>query len=228
MGTSTKMSDVQAVIEARRRQLDQKPLWRALDSSSNVDDVRAIAPQGAFYVFGFQDMLRLTQELVVDPELREIATNLRGEDAGHEDWFVWDLGQLGLELDAVWLFGEEHRVTRDVTYGLIGQLLRAEDDRVRVVFPLVLEAAGSLFFRRVVALLHRAGFDRPLRYFARSHQEAEEEHDIFSDAGSATLAGISFDPVSHEAAVQLVHACFDYFERFMDHLEHHRVLNSGV
>ena len=216
-----KMTEVQAVIDVRRRRFEREQLLASLATSSSIDELRAIAPHLTFYVFGFQDMLRLTTELITEPKLRELADSLRQDDAGHERWFLFDMKQLGCTVDVEWVLGQEHQTTRDVTYGLIGELLRATDDRVRLVFPLVLEATASVFFPYVTNLLARAAGPR-LLYFGHTHLDAEAGHDLYGEARAQQLAAIEFDVAAHEAAISLVHRCFDQFERLFDHLEQQR------
>lgn len=220
--TTRRMPDVKAVIESRTRKLVAQPFIANLESSSAVDEVRAFVPQLYFYVFAFQDVLRIAYERVNDPRLREIARRHRDEDAGHEGWFALDVEELGCTRDVVWIFGAEHQPTRDFSYELLAELLHTSDDRVRVVFPLILEATGSIFFFRVIDLLERAGFRGRLRYFARSHQQVEAEHDIFTMEGVREIDTIEFEPPLYDEAVALVHRCFDHFERWGTHLETYR------
>jgi len=221
------MTDVRAAIEVRRTRLAAEPFLRSLDASSSIDDLRAFVPHLYFYVFAFQDMLRLAHARVTDPKLREIARRHREEDAGHERWFAFDMAELGTTRDVVWVFSAEHELTRDVSYELVAELLRATDDRVRVAFPLVLEALGSVYFPRVVRLLERAGTGEKLRYFARSHQEVEENHDVFSAEGEQALNGIAFDEAVFADAMAMVDRCFAHGERLAAHLERHRAASVG-
>ncbi len=220
------MMDVRAAIESRRSKLAMEPFLRSLDASSSLEDLRAFVPHLYFYVFAFQDMLRLAHGRVSDPQLREIARRHREEDAGHERWFAFDMNELGTTRDVVWVFSAEHELTRDVSYELVAELLRASDDRVRVAFPLVLEALGSVFFPRVVRLLERAGAGERLRYFARSHQQVEEQHEIFSAEGEQALNGITFDDAVYAEALAMVERCFDHGERLAAHLERHRAAGT--
>jgi hypothetical protein len=216
------MVDVKRAIDARRRQLEMHPFLRGLEASTHVDQVRAFVPQLYFYVFAFQDMLRLTHVTIADPRLREIAARHRAEDAGHEIWFASDVAELGCERDVRWVFGAQHRVTRDVCYALIAELLETQDDRVRMVFPLVLEAAGSTFFGRVIDVLSRARYTGELRYFARSHQDVEAAHDMLSSEGERALDEVTLDADSLRDALALVGRMFDQLERLAAHLEQYR------
>ncbi|NES70294.1 MAG: hypothetical protein F6K24_36320, partial [Okeania sp. SIO2D1] len=74
-----------------------------------------------------------------------------------------------------------HQPVRDFAYQLISTLLRASDDRIRIVFPLVLEATGKVFFKYLVDLVQRCGHDQSLQYFGSSHQKIEMSHKIYQD-----------------------------------------------
>jgi hypothetical protein len=216
------MVELKAEIERRRLALAQEPFLQGLEASSSLEEVRRFVPQLHFFVYSFQDMLRLSHELMEDPELREIARKAREGDAGHEQWFAFDVAALDCERDVRWILGPEHRVTRDVSYALLSELLHASDDRVRMVFPLVLEASASVFFFRVIDLIERAGFKGELRYFARHHQQVESEHDFYTESTSEALDAISYEPAAYEAALTLVRRSFDHLTRFAAHLEAHR------
>ena len=216
------MVEVKAAIDARRLQLAQEPFLRNLEISESADDLRAFVPHLYFYVFAFQDMLRLAHTRVQDPHLRDIARQHRAEDAGHEHWFAHDMQALGTTRDVPWVFSAEHELTRDVSYELIAEILHATDDRVRIVIPLVLEAIGSVFFPRVVDLLERAAFGLRLRYFARSHQQVEEQHDMFTAEGEQAINAIEFEDPLHDEVLALVDRCFTHAQTLADHLERHR------
>ena len=216
------MAELRAEIEVRRIAFAEEPFLRGLDSSSDAEDVRRFVPHLYFFVYVFQDILRLSHEHMTQPELRDIARRLRDEDAGHDDWFAFDVEALDCTRDVSWVMGREHRVTRDSCYAIVSELLSVRDDRARFVVPLVLEAAGSVFFVRVIDLLDRAGYRGQLRYFARHHQEVEAEHDIFSSATGAALDAITFDPESFAQAQRLMHRVFDHLVRLAAHLEGHR------
>lgn len=216
-----KMEEVEAVIADRRNVIAATAFIRALDRASTVEEIRAFTPHLTFYVLAFQDVLRLVDKLIRDPELSRIAHRHREEDAGHEGWFLFDVAALGCERDLAWTFGEAHELTRDVSYQLIAEVLMAQDDRERLVMPLVLEAIGAEFFGRVIGALERARFEKPLRYFARHHQNVEADHEIFTDAAHADLSAIAFDEATFARSVAMVHRAFDAMERLAAHLHAH-------
>lgn len=212
--------DVQGVVEERQKQLEGNPLLSTLDTSSDIEDMRAIALHFHFFVLAFQDMLRLIHELIGDPALKEVALSLAREDAGHEQWYLFDVEYLGCTCDVPWLFGPAHQPVRDFVYQLMSDLFHASDDRIRIILPLVLEATGTVFFKHLVGIVRRSGYDQSLRYFSSSHQKVEIGHDIYKDE-QEVLQNIEFDENAYREAIALVHRCFDSFERFADHLEHH-------
>ncbi|MFO7563397.1 MAG: hypothetical protein R6X02_12200 [Enhygromyxa sp.] len=213
------MKSVQSAIESHVDSLSQKHLFRALNASSDIEDLRRIAPHGYFYVLAFQDMLRIAHSKIADPVMQEMALSLRMGDAGHDMWFLSDMEILGTSRDVRWIFGEEHQPVRDLTYGLIAELLRANTDANRLVFPLVLEGAASVFFTAMVDLVRRTGASESLSYFAPLHEDAEHAHDIFTAESQAKLDSIEFSSTAFEEALSMVSRCFDCFERFADHLE---------
>lgn len=221
------IEDVQNIIEERQKKLESQPLFTALDNSSQIDDLQAIAPHFYFFIFTFQDMLRLTHDLISDSVLKKVAASLMAEDAGHEQWYLFDIEQLNCKRDVPWLFGAAHQPVRDFVYELISDILRASDDRIRIIFPLVLEAIGKVFFKYLVALVQRCGYNQSLRYFASFHQEIEMNHNIYQD-GKEELHNIEFDENTYQEAVAFIHRCFDSWEYFAAHLECQRANETDV
>lgn len=212
------IKELQSVIEYRQKDLESKPLFNTFDRSSQIEDLQAIAPHFYFFVLAFQDMLRLTHEKICAPTLKEIALNFVQEDAGHEEWYLFDVEQLGCTRDVRWLFGNVHQPVRDFAYELTSYLFNISDDRVRIVFPLVLEATGVAFFKSIVGLVRRSGYDESLRYFGSCHQKAEMSHNMYKD-GKEALDDIEFDENAYREALALIHQCFNCFEGFADYLE---------
>lgn len=105
--------------------------------------------------------------------------------------------------------------------------MRASDDRIRIIFPLVLEAIGKVFLKHLVPLVVRCGYNQSLRYFASFHQEIEMNHNIYQD-GKEELHNIEFDENTYREAVALIYRCFDSFEYLADHLEHQRIIFGNI
>jgi hypothetical protein len=190
-------------------QYEQHPFFQLLDGPGSPPEVRAMVPALTFFVFAFQDILRLNEQHMADPELKTIARQHRAEDAGHQNWFLHDARRLGVEPGVEWTFGREHRATRDASYRLISEVFRASDDRVRVVMPIVLEAAGHPFFSRVFRFFERSGISAPLKYFAEAHWQVEEGHQMLQDSQSTVLRQLALPE-------HLRVECFSMIERMFD------------
>lgn len=173
------MLAAQDEINRQQERYREHPFLKRIEGMAPIEDVRRVASSLTFFVLAFQDMLRLSHASIIDPKLRELARKHEEEDRGHEQWFLQDVQKLGAARDLAWTFSPHHVGTRDVSYGLVSEILRARDDRQRIAVVLCLEAAGAEFFGRIIGLLERLGEDAGLLYFARPHQKIEQNHDVF-------------------------------------------------
>jgi hypothetical protein len=195
-------------ISELAEQYEEHPFFALLDGSAGSAQVEVLVPALTFFVFAFQDMLRLNEEQMLDPVLKSIARKHRAEDAGHQNWFLHDARCLGVEPDVEWTFGHHQRATRDTPYQLISEVFRASDDRVRVVIPMVLEAAGHPFFCRVFRFFERAGVSSELKYFALSHWQVEEGHEMLQDAQATYLRELPLPAELQVECLQMIERMF--------------------
>jgi DMATS type aromatic prenyltransferase len=216
------MRDVHATIERQRAALPELPFLRRLESDvGSLHAMRAMAPQLTFFVLAFQDMLRLARVRSVEGRFAEIARAHEAEDRGHEQWFLNDLEVLGAARDLRWVFSSSHERTRDISYAIVAEIIRAEDDRARIAILLALEAAGAEFFGRVIAYLDRLGASDRLQYFARKHQHIEQNHSVFESEQQEQLWSISLPEhlrSSVMAAVERTFACMIELAQQLDHI----------
>jgi hypothetical protein len=178
-----------------------------------------MAPRLTFFVLCFQDMLRLVHEHVSHPKIKAMAEIHELEDKGHQKWFLHDLKQFGIPLDVGWVFGSDHQATRDLSYEIVSTVLRAEDDHTRLAIVLSLEGAGHEFFGRVIGCLERIGHDHGLKYFARHHQQIEDNHNLFDADGQAKLVDLPLSSEAFEQAMRGVDLTFAAMTRLATHLE---------
>jgi hypothetical protein len=176
------MKSLRQAIEEGQKRFSRLPFFRRLEKEGSPDDARVFVPALAFFVMAFQDMLRLNEARVKDPDLRALVRGHRAEDREHEQWFLRDLERLRLVVDVHWMFGPEHAVTRDATYAVMSEIFRASDDRLRVALVLVLESTGEVFFGRVPRYMEESEPGRrDLEYFSRMHAAVERGHAIFEE-----------------------------------------------
>ena len=187
---------------------DQRLFFQLLDGPGSPAEVRALVPALTFFVFAFQDILRLNERQMTDPELLAVARQHRAEDAGHQSWFLQDARTLDVELNIERLFGADHRVTRDTSYRLVSEVFRASDDRVRIVIPIVLEATGHCFFRRVYRFIESAGLGTSLKYFGERHWQVEEGHEMLQEGQSDVLRKLALSPALRAECIQSIERMF--------------------
>jgi hypothetical protein len=215
------MRRIQKRINEKQACLSRHPFFGSLDG--DFEEVIGFAPALTFWVMTFQDVLRLTASRGCNPELRKILIHHRTEDAGHERWFLSDLGTLGLPIpDVATLFGPEHSTTRDAANALMSEVFRAGDDRLRVLLLLTLESAGHVFFEAIARRVDMAGMSRRLRYFSFSHLDAEEQHDVFGEEMGRAVAAIDLGDIREEAFA-MVDRCYAAFDAMFDGLASARV-----
>src|SRR5579864_6653899 len=89
------VGDVEHVISSGAAKFSQHPFLKRLESTGTIENIHVMARCVTFYVFCFQDMLRLVRERISDPRLKEVARTHELEDKGHDKWFLADLQRFG-------------------------------------------------------------------------------------------------------------------------------------
>ena len=195
------MNDILNDIEARQGQFSTLPFFKFLEQGSRIEDANTFVSGLAFFILAFQDMLRINEAQIADPVLLPIAQHHRQEDLGHDIWFLHDIQKLDADCSAAMLFGERSVQTRDTSYAIASEIYRASDDRIRLVIPLVLEAAGHVFFSRAYHFFNRAGYTEQLKYFSKEHFQAELDHEMFDHEISQRLQSVHLtDELKQEAS----------------------------
>lgn len=213
------MQAVQQHLAECQAQFAQHPFFSYLAADADVADVMCFAPNLTFWVMTFQDVLRLNEGLVTDPELKKIARHHRREDAGHDRWFLEDLKQLGASgLELSTLFGPAHATTRDAAFKLVAESYRAESDAARVVLLLSLESTGHIFFDRVSRYLAAKPINDKLRYFSDFHLRVEQAHALFEVEMERVLWARTLTEAERAEAISLVDRVFDAFDTMFNGL----------
>jgi hypothetical protein len=171
-------------------------------------------PRMGFWIFTFQDILRLIEGRVQRQDMRAIASHIRRGDRGHDNWFVADLAHLGLAMPSLReAFASEHQAGRLASFSLVSEVFRATDDRLLVVLLLALESASYVFFDRMTQYLDHNGLGE-LRYFGRTHLDAELKHGIVeAEMDRLVEESLSPDASLQEEALALIDRVFDAFGR---------------
>jgi hypothetical protein len=208
---------VQAHVAARQAELARHPFIERLAGAAPVE-TEALARGLTFFVMAFQDVLRLSAQLVTDPRLAPLARTHQAEDAGHEQWFLHDLRCLGVEASVAFVFSAAHQVPREVGYALVAEVLLASDDSQRLAVVMALEAAGHTFFAPAVAQFERRRPAAQLRYFARRHQQVEQDHELFEADVQQLLGAVALTEEALARAQGTVDRAFAHMRRLADDL----------
>lgn len=188
-------------LETLTRSFERLEYFQILERPGRWSDVEVMGHGLSFFVLSFQDMLRLNAALVTDPRLADIANEQRRDDAGHDIWFLNDLQQLKLEPSLRSLFGKQHRATRDTSYAVIAEILKAPSDPARLAVGLALEATGGVYFARVHHFFAQLGLKEGLHFFSRHHWDAEQSHDVLQEHGRQRLESIVLSEVERQHAL---------------------------
>jgi hypothetical protein len=213
------MQAIQEHIARKQVEIGRHRFLTELRAEASLETALWFAPLTAFWAMGFQDVIRMNAAKVVDPELAKIIHQHRREDAGHDNWYLHDLKAMGRrDIDLQWLFGEECRLTREATYAIAAEVVRADNDILRVVLLLALEGGGHVLFGGVTKVLHEAGHSARLRYFARSHLEVEVGHDLFDEQVQKRVRELSISDEIRAEGIALVDRVFGAFTILADGL----------
>jgi hypothetical protein len=215
------MRQTLALIEEFAARLEAHRFFQQI-AGKQPDFRRAMsfAPAGTFWVMTFQDIIRLNAELARDPEVRQVLAQHRSEDSGHEQWFLEDLKiAFGDEPMSIrWLFSDENRSVRDMSFALMAEVFRIDEDRLRLVLVEVLESAAGIFFGNISRFLQRSGHASKLKYLAGVHLDAEEGHEMHAGEHRQRLEEMILPPALRAEAARLIERMFASFLRLAESL----------
>lgn len=214
------MKTIQQHIVRQQQRFSDHPFFARLEADPPLERLAPFPLCLTFFVMTFQDILRLCDERVTDPELKHMVHRHRLEDAGHDRWFLGDLAALGIEPPtAAELFAGPHQAARQASFALVSDALCARHDACRLTLLLTLESAGHVFFERVARYLVRIGERRRLRYFSQTHLDVEKAHDVFEEHTDARIEAIVLDQEARTEARQLIDRCYRELTAMFDNIE---------
>lgn len=217
------MKRIQTYIDSKQQEFERHPFFDLLGKLKSLEEVGYFVPDLTFWVMIFQDILRLNDERVTDPYLKKIAHHHRFEDAGHEQWFLYDKNYMSSRHastteDVNWLFGRETRATRDPACALLAEVYRCDSDWLNIVLLITIESTGHVFFNKIVDKMEAFGENENLKYFARSHLDVELAHALFEEDMERELYASPLPSKLRRDALALVDRCYDAFGKMFDGL----------
>lgn len=217
----TTMDVVQEYLVEKQSSLSGHRLFTLLNREDlTLDQAMAFVPSVAFWVFSFQDMIRINYDRVVDPKMAPLVQHHLDEDRGHDKWYLFDCKQLGYEIPSVdAVFGRVGQETRLASYEMMTEILNLTDDRMRVIILLTMEAAGHVFFGGVSETVHRLGGSERLKYLSRFHLDVEQNHAMFAEDGDVDdIGNLELSPALQKECFALADRVFAIVYRMLTDL----------
>jgi hypothetical protein len=212
------MKAIQEYINTKQVKFAQCPLFTHIRKRLPLQQTMGFAPYITFWVMTFQDALHLNALLTKDPQLKEFAQHHREEDSGHERWFMQDLAVLfdAKELTIDWLYGPKCSSMRDSSNTIMAELIKAESDQLRTVVLLTLESTSQVFSKEITSYIIDMGYADKLKYFSKTHFDAENGHAMYEEEGEQQLHAIKLNPQEKEKALALVDYIYAIFHSIAD------------
>lgn len=214
------MKEVLALIEKRKQEFAQLPLFQFLQDKSIDPRQRLIwAPCAAPLAMSFRHLNKydLRKEPTDDP-IQEIINRHTYEDDHHWVWFLEDLEKLGFDdsirfSDAIkFLWGKETYKTRQICHQIALHTFRAEPIVVLAAIEAI-EATGnvaSAMTAQVAQELEQIT-QQKYRYFGEHHLCVETGHITGTDNVEQFLENIQLTHEQRAKAFEVVEKVFEVF-----------------
>ncbi|MBD1803953.1 hypothetical protein H6F98_00475 [Microcoleus sp. FACHB-SPT15] len=221
------MKEVLNFIQNKKQDFAQLPLFEFMkDSKIDPRQRLSFAPCGAHFVMSFADLNKyIFREYPPCNQLQELINEHTYEDDHHLVWFLEDLEKLGFAHslsfpDALrFLWGEQTKHTRQLSYRLAGYALQSDPLRKLVVIETI-EAMGNVFFSCTtqVALELQEITQIEYRYFGSVHLNVENGHTTGKTRADKLLEDIQLTEESRQEAFELVEKVFQVFTELANEL----------
>lgn len=213
------MHHVRIHLQRSAERFAAHPFFAGLRPAAELRHALAFARGLSFWVYVFQDVVRLNAALAREPRLQALLVRHAEEDRGHEQWFHADLLEIfGAPIAIDELFAPEFADARAGALAIAAEVFRLTDDRLRVVLVDALEAAASVGFTRFAAHVRASGFADRLKYFDGRHLAVEADHELHAEHVGRELDAIVLEPAAHAEAVALIDRVFAAFAQIFSAL----------
>jgi hypothetical protein len=223
------MQDILELVEKRKQEFAQLPLFQYLQDSSLSPEQRLVwTPFLAPLALGFGDLWKdiLRREPTENP-LQILINRHTREDENHWKWYISDIRQLGFlaHMDfsdsLAFLWNEKTPKTRQVCLKVAGLTYTAEPIVLLAAIE-ALEATANVVFSLTSQVVQDLPLDqqRGLRYFSHLHLDEDNSHAIF-DEDRHIVNDLTLTPHQKEQAIYVVEAIFQSFnEAFQEIMQY--------
>lgn len=214
------MLDILTFIESRKHKFANLPLFAFMqDQNLHPRKRLSFAPCMAHFIMSFSDLNKYVF-LEKQPlnKIQCIINQHAYEDEEHWSWYLKDIEKLELNsninftqgLRFVW--GEETRITRRITYQIAGYSYQAIPE-IKLLVLEALESVGHVFFNistevasELQAISHQDYF-----YFGDAHLKVETGHAMHTPEAENYLAKIELTDLQRQQAFIIVENIFKIF-----------------
>lgn len=220
------MKSIQTYIDSKQAEFMNHPFFEILEQLKDLEEISYFVPELTFWAMTFQDILRINEDRVQDPYLKKVARHHRLEDAGHQNWFMYDKKYMADRStddscsydDVCWLYSKETQITRDAAYAIVSEVYQSQDEIINIALLLTLESAGHVFFEKVAKQVRKTGEDKNLKYFSSSHLEVEMAHALFEDEMERKLYERPISVEVRRNALKMIDRSYEAFSNMFDGL----------
>jgi hypothetical protein len=219
------MQEILELIKFKKQEFAQLPLFKFMQDKSITPRQRlSFAPCMAHFIMSFSDFNKYifrVKNYDSNGGIQEMINEHTHEDEAHSPWFLVDLEVLGLNpqcnfaktIDFIW--GEETKITRQISYQVAGLTLQAEPV-IKFVAIEALEAMGNVFFSvssKITSELEQIT-QKEYIYFGDSHLKVETGHTMGEIEVEKYFTEIELTESQRQEAINAVEKIFNIFSQW--------------
>jgi hypothetical protein len=222
-----KMKEVFALIEKRKQEFAQLPLFEFVQDKSIDPRQRLVfAPCLSPLVMGFGELCTYVfREEETDNTIQALINQHTYEEQNHWQWLLEDIQKLGLDkslsfTDALrFLWGEETQKTRQVCPRIERYIFKSEPLK-RLVAIEVAEAAANVFFSVTEQVIKEIQpiTKKQYRYFGGHHVDMENNHNLTTHDVVHFFEDIQLTDKTRQELLEIVDILFAAFTESMNEL----------
>ncbi|KAB8319208.1 iron-containing redox enzyme family protein [Tolypothrix campylonemoides VB511288] len=214
------MKEVLALIEKRKQEFAQLPLFQFLQNKS-IDPRKRLAwaPCVTPIAMSFEDLLKydFRKEPTDDP-IQELINKHTEEEDNHWMWFLEDLEKLGFDYlmkfsDSMrFYWGEETYKTRQVCHQIALHTFRSEPIVVLAAMEAI-EATANVAFALTAQVAQELQqiTKQKYRFFGQYHVGVESAHTVLTNDAKQFLESIQLTQEQRAKAFEVVEKVFEVF-----------------
>ena len=214
------MLEIIQLVENKKQELVNLPLFEFMqDQNLSPSQRLSFAPCMAHYIMSFSDLNKyvfLEQQPV--NQIQSIINQHASEDEEHWSWYLRDIEKLALNFQSNFtqglrfLWGEETKITRQITYQIAGFSYQAVPE-IKLIVLEALESIGYVFFdiSTKVASELEAISKTDYFYFGDAHFRVETGHAMRTPEAENFVLKIELTDSQRQQAFNIVDKIFQIF-----------------